>query len=207
LKRLGVVLGIGVLFLITAAAYGQQLDIAIGAGTVSAPSSNSSVIFQQFKQTLSGGNFLTIGGDALIHKNFGVGAEVAWRTSQTKYAGVLPYRPLFWDINGVYAPRFNKYLGAEVMAGIGAMSARFYTGQGNCSYFGGCTNYVSINHFMGDFGGGIRLYPVGNFFVRPEARFYLINNVDDPNAPFSSGHAVRYGISIGYSFGGRSFIP
>lgn len=203
MKRLSVVLGICVLFLITATAYSQQVDIAIGAGTVSAPSSNISNVFTQFKQTLSGGNFLTIGGDALIHKSMGVEGEVSWRTSRTNYGGVLPYRPLFWDFNAIYAPRFNKFLGAEVMAGIGAMSARFYTGQTNCSYFGGCTNYVSSNHFMGDFGGGIRLYPIGNFFIRPEARLYLINN----NQEFSSGHAVRYGISIGYSFGGRSFIP
>lgn len=203
MKRLSVVLGICVLFLITATAYSQQVDIAIGAGTVSAPSSNISNVFTQFKQTLSGGNFLTIGGDALIHKSMGVQGEVSWRTSRTNYGGVLPYRPLFWDFNAIYAPRFNKFLGAEVMAGIGAMSARFYTGQTNCSYFGGCTNYVSSNHFMGDFGGGIRLYPIGNFFIRPEARLYLINN----NQEFSSGHAVRYGISIGYSFGGRSFIP
>lgn len=203
MKRLSVVLGICVLFLITATAYSQQVDIAIGAGTVSAPSSNISNVFTQFKQTLSGGNFLTISGDALIHKSMGVQGEVSWRTSRTNYGGVLPYRPLFWDFNAIYAPRFNKFLGAEVMAGIGAESARFYTGQGNCSYFGGCTNYVSSNHFMGDFGGGIRLYPIGNFFIRPEARLYLINN----NQEFSSGHAVRYGISIGYSFGGRSFIP
>lgn len=203
MKRLSVVLGVGVLFLITATAYSQQVDIAIGAGTVSAPSSNISNVFTQFKQTLSGGNFLTIGGDALIHKSLGVQGEVSWRTSRTLYGGVLPYRPLFWDFNAIYAPRFNKFLGAEAMAGIGALSARFYTGQTNCSYFGGCTNYVSSNHFMGDFGGGIRLYPIGNFFIRPEARLYLINN----NQEFSSGHAVRYGISIGYSFGGRSFIP
>lgn len=207
MKSLSVFLGVCVLAMMSTSAYSQQLDIAIGAGTVSAPPSSVSNVFSQFKQTLSGGNYLTIGGDALIHKNLGVGAEVSWRTSRTDYAGVLPYRPLFWDINGVYAPRFNKYLGAEVMAGIGAMSARFYTGQTNCSYFGGCTNYTSISHFMGDFGGGIRLYPFGNFFVRPEARLYLINNADDPTAPFSSGHAVRYGISIGYSFGGRSFMP
>ena len=203
MKRLSVVLGVCVLFLITATAYSQQVDIAIGAGTVSAPSSNISNVFSQFKQTLSGGNFLTIGGDALIHKSLGVQGEVSWRTSRTLYGGVLPYRPLFWDFNAIYAPRFNKFLGAEAMAGIGALSARFYTGQTNCSYFGGCTNYVSSNHFMGDFGGGIRLYPIGNFFIRPEARLYLINN----NQEFSSGHAVRYGISIGYSFGGRSFIP
>jgi hypothetical protein len=46
--------------------------------------------------------------------------------------------------------------------------------------------------------------------VRPEARLYLIHGATDqaPGQPtFSSGHAVRYGISIGYSFGGRSFFP
>ena len=29
---------------------------------------------------------------------------------------------------------------------------------------------------MGDVGGGIRFYPYGNFFVRPEVRLYLIHN-------------------------------
>jgi hypothetical protein len=207
LKPSRLVLVFCVLCLIATAAYGQQIDFAIGAGTVSAPSSDVSSVFSQFKQTLGGGNFLTLGGDALIHKALGIQGEVSWRTSKTFYGGPasgLQYRPLFWDFNGIYAPRFNRFLGAEVMAGIGALSARFYTGQGNCSYFGGCTNYQSINHFMGDFGGGLRLYPVGNFFVRPEARLYLIHGADDL---FSSGRAVRYGISIGYSFGGRSFIP
>ncbi|MBV8476187.1 MAG: hypothetical protein JOZ36_05940 [Acidobacteria bacterium] len=203
MKHLSIVLRLSVFCLIALAAHGQEVDVAIGAGTVSSPSSNISPIFSQFKQTLRGGNFLTIGGDALIHKSLGVEGEVSWRTSRTIYGGAFPYRPLFWDFNAIFAPRFNRFLGAEVLAGIGAESARFYTGQVSCSYLGGCTNYSSINHFMGDFGGGLRLYPIGNFFVRPEARLYLINN----NQEFSSGRAVRYGISIGYSFGGRSFIP
>jgi hypothetical protein len=156
-----------VLSLVAAAAYGQQIDVAFGAGTVSAASSNVSNVFSQFKQTFSGGTFLAFSGDALIHKNLGFQGEVAWRASKTNYAGVLPYRPLFWDFNAIYAPRWNRFIGAEVMAGIGAESSRFYTGQGNCSYFGGCTNYQSISHFMGDFGGGIRLYPVGNFLSAP----------------------------------------
>jgi hypothetical protein len=182
-------------------AEGQQIDVAFGAGTLSAPSSNFSNVFSQFQQSLSGGTFLAFSGDALIKGNLGVQGEVAWRASRTDYAGFLPYRPLFWDFNAIYAPRFNKFVGAEVMAGIGAESARFYTGQLSCSYVSGCTNYTSSNHFMGDFGGGLKLYPVGNFFIRPEARLYLINN----NQEFSSGRAVRYGISIGYTFGGKIF--
>jgi len=189
----------------TTATYAQQVDFAIGGGTVSAPPSNVSNVFTQFQQSLRGGFFLTIGGNALIHKNLGIQGEVSWRTSKALYAGFQPYRPLFWDFNAIYAPRFNKFFGAEALAGIGAMSARFYTGQTNCSFVG-CTNYVSMSHFMGSFGGGLRFYPMGNFFVRPEARLYLLHGAQDLPAPFSSGHAVRYGISIGYTFGGKTFF-
>lgn len=206
MKQLTVVFSLGVLFLITTAAYGQQIDFALGAGTVSAPPSNLSSVFTQVKQSLRGGTFLTISGDALLHKDLGIQGEISWRTSKTLYAGVLPYRPLFWDFNAIYAPRFNKFVGVEALAGIGAMSARFYTGQVTCSYITGCTNYTSISHFMGSFGGGLRLYPMGNFFVRPEARLYLINGAQNLPAPFSSSHAVRYGISIGYTFGGKTFF-
>ena len=203
MKLLKVALCFGIVLLVSAVgAWGQQIDVAFGAGTLSAPGSNVvGTNFAQFQQSLRGGTFLTFSGDALIKGNLGVQGEVTWRASQTNYAGFLPYRPLFWDFNAIYAPRFNKFVGAEVMAGIGAESARFYTGQYTCNYFSGCSNYQSSNHFMGDFGGGLKLYPVGNFFIRPEARLYLINN----NQEFSSGHAVRYGMSIGYTFGGKMF--
>ena len=51
---------------------------------------------------------------------------------------------------------------------------------------------------MGHFGGGIKLFPFGNFFIRPEVHLYTVRN----NNEFSSGRAVRYGISIGYTLGG-----
>ena len=75
---------------------------------------------------------------------------------------------------------------------------RFY-GYTNCNAFFGCTTYTSSNHFMGDFGGGIRAYIWHSAFLRPEVRLYLINN----NAEFSSSRVVRYGLTLGYSFGGR----
>jgi hypothetical protein len=99
----------------------------------------------------------------------------------------------------MYGRRFTKHFGVEALAGIGGESIRFYSNSyTNCDYYGDCTNYVSSNHFMGDLGGGVRFYPYGNFFVRPEVRLYLINN----NVEFSSSHPVRYGVSIGYAFGG-----
>jgi len=183
--------------MIAGAAHGQQIDVAFGAGSLVAPSasSNSSGVFFP---SLSGGTYLSFSGDALLFHNFGFGAQVAWRASQTSYGGFLPVRPLFYDFNAVWAPRLGKRAAVDLMAGIGAESLRFYTPTGSCGYFG-CTNYISSNHFLGHFGGGIRLYPYGNFFIRPGADVYLINN----NVEFDANHGARVGVSIGYTFGGR----
>jgi hypothetical protein len=50
---------------------------------------------------------------------------------------------------------------------------------------------------MGDFGAGLKFYPKGGFFIRPEAKVYLVTN----NQLFSSSYATRFGASIGYTFG------
>lgn len=193
-----VVAVLSAVFVSANAVYGQQFDLAFGVNTISAPSTNLSNTFTNSTQSLSGGAYPLFSGDYLFKHNFGVQGEVAWRASQNLYLGFQPYRPIFFDFNAIYAPPLGKYITPEMSAGIGAISTRFYSNAFNCSFFGGCTNYVSSNHFLGDFGGGIRLYLHGNFFIRPEARLYLINN----NVEFSSGRATRYGMSIGYSFGG-----
>ena len=108
---------------------------------------------------------------------------------------------MFWDFNAIYALWFNRFPGAEVLAGIGAESVWFYSGNYNCDIYENCSNYVSSNHFMGDVGGGIRIYAYRNFFVRPEMRLYLVHN----NVEFSSSHPARYGVSIGYTFGGSKY--
>jgi hypothetical protein len=193
-------------FLIAGSAYGQQFDVAFGLGGVHAPSTTFTTVNGLSVRTVSlsqgGGVYPTFSGDFLFHKNFGVGAEVSWRATRTDFAGIVsaPYRPLFYDVNAVYAPRFSR-ISPELLAGIGAESLRFYQNFINCSAFGGCTNYTSSNHLMGVLGGGVRLYVWGHMFVRPEVRAYLIRN----NVEFNSNHAIRYGASIGYTFG--SFNP
>lgn len=149
---------------------------------------------------MGGGTYLNFNGDFLIRHHLGVEGEVAWRAHQNLYQGYQPYRPIFYDFGGVWATRFGRFLGVEANAGIGAESLRFYTGYNinNCSPFTGCTNYTSSNHFMGAFGGGVKLYPWHNVFIEPNARLYLIRN----NVEFAGSHAVRAGISIGYTFGG-----
>ncbi len=194
-----VILAIGVSagFSLPAQAQGQ-LDFAVGMSTLSAPSA-SEASGNHSPQSLTGGIYPTFSGDFMLFKNFGVQGELAWKGGRGEWGGFQPYRPLFYDFNAMYQPRLAKGTYLELLGGIGAQSTRFYTPNQVCNQVS-CTNYVSVNHFMGHFGAGIKAYPFGhNFFVRPEAHLYLVNN----NQEFSSFRAVRYGLSIGYTLGGK----
>jgi len=173
----------------------QQFDAAFGLGGVSSTSgANASVNY--LPQDVGGGIFLGFSGDYLFWRQLGIEGEIFWRAGQNLYAGSQPFRPIFWDFNGIWAPVVGTRFSPELLAGMGEESVRFYEPYLVCSGLG-CTNYVSQGQFMGDFGGGLRFYVTHSIFVRPEARLYLIHN----NYLFSSGHATRYGVSIGYSFG------
>ena len=197
MKKLTLLAILSFAFLSAASAYGQQVDATLGFGTVSAKSA-SQASSGYSPQSIGSGLTPSAGADFLLFHNFGFGAEFSWRGSKANYtlAG-LQYRPFFYDFNGVWAPKINNNLSAELMAGIGAENTRFYVAP-SCG--SNCQNYVTTNHFLGHFGGGIRLYPTkSNFFIRPEAHIYLVHN----NTQFSSPYATRYGASIGYTFGGR----
>jgi Outer membrane protein beta-barrel domain len=198
LRKLGVVAVLCGLFLMAGSAYGQQFDAAFGLGGLSAPSSSSANLAGT-PVSEGGGVYPSFSGDFLFKKHFGVGAEISWRATQAKYAGVAPYRPVFYDVDAVYVRGVSR-ASLELLGGIGAESLRFYQPYFSCG-FTGCTNYTSSNHFMGVLGAGVRLYVWGHMFVRPEMRAYLIHN----NVEFNSNHAIRYGASIGYTF--ASFNP
>jgi hypothetical protein len=188
--------------LLSVSAFAQTGDVAFGVSTLvtSYPSSSIANSGNFYTPGMGGGAYLSFSGDYTPWKQFGFGGEIAWRASQNLYLGYQPYRPIFYNFNGVYAPKLGKHMGGELLAGIGAESLRFYNNFYTCGY-AGCTNYTSSNHFMGVFGGGLKFYPKGGFFIRPEVRFYLVHN----NFEFDSGHALRPGVSIGYTFGGESY--
>ena len=196
MKKLTLVIVVFALCFSGAVAHAQQFDAAFGLGSLTAPSATTSngLLFPSLK----GGAYPVFSADFLLRHRIGVEGELAWKASQSNYGGNQPYRPLFWAFNGIWAPRLTKYFTAEVVAGVGGEDIRFY-GITNCNYVVGCTNYSSSNHFMGDFGGGLRAYLWHDLFIRPEVRLYLVNN----NVEFSSGRSARYGVSLGYSFGGK----
>jgi hypothetical protein len=170
-------------------AQAQKVDVAFGLSTTIAPEANST------QPSLTGGTYPGFSGDVLFWHNFGIGGEIFWRATQSIYpcCPPTPYRPLFLDFDGVYAPKLAPHAWLELTAGIGAVDTRIYCQ----TCYNGYTNYSTDKHFMGDFGAGIKIYPKGGFFIRPEAKIYLVTN----NQLFSSSYATRVGASIGYTFG------
>jgi hypothetical protein len=196
LKKLSVIALLFMFCLVERPARAQQIDAAVGFGTLTSGAGTTTNGI--FYPTLGGGGYPSFSADFLLIHRLGFEGDIAWRASQNSYGVSQPYRPIFYSFNAIYAPKLAKPITAELLAGIGGESLRFYTPYVTCS-FTSCSNYVSSNHFMGDFGAGLRAYFWHNAFVRPEVRLYLINN----NVEFSSSYATRYSISLGYSFGGR----
>jgi hypothetical protein len=179
----------------------QQADAMLGFGTMLAPGAAACGAANTPTLTCPerGGLYTNISADVIFHKRMGFGFDASWR-SLGDFAGLgQAYRPIQFDFNGVYQPRINKKMGADLFGGIGWQTTRFYSFQPtySCYAFGAC--YTSSNHFLVDLGGGVRYYVWGNFFVRPEAHYYhVLNNTD----VFTSSNIVRVGASIGYTIGG-----
>jgi len=179
-------------------AQAQKLDLAFGLSTVESPSASSANGVDHQPVSLTGGTYPGLSGDVLFFHHLGLGGEIYWKGNRGKYGGdsTLPFRPMFLDLNAVYAPKLASHTYLELVGGIGALDTRIYCQACGNGYN---TNYASDKHFMADFGAGLKVYPARNFFVRPEAKLYLVNN----NLNFSSPRVVRYGLSIGYTFGGH----
>jgi hypothetical protein len=171
----------------------QEISAAIGFSSLTAPSA-ANVTGNFSPQSIGGGLFPTISASYVTGLRLGIEGEVSWRATQNLYQGFENYRPIFYDVNAIFAPKLGNRAILEVVGGLGAESVRFY-GVSNCG-FAGCTNFVSANHLMGDVGAGLRLYATKNFFVRPEARWYFVRN----NFDFSGAHATRAGVSLGFTF-------
>jgi hypothetical protein len=190
LKKLLLFVASFCLLFLGSAAHAQQFDLSFGVSGLTGPPTTPDGI-----QTIGGGAYPSFGLDFLFYHNLGIGFNAAFRAKQNLYQGFQPFRPFFYDVDAVYAPPLGKHAQAELSAGIGAESIRFYTPFATCS-FTGCTNFVSSNHFLGQFGAGLRLYVTRAIFIRPEAHFYVVHN----NVEFSGSRASRFGVSIGYSF-------
>lgn len=183
-------------------AQAQKIDIAFGVSTTLAPRASFVDGFES-APSLTGGAFPGFSGDFLFYHNLGFGAEVFWRAGSANcpdsicgFDSGISYRPVFYNFNAVYSPKLASHAYLELVGGIGALDTHYSACTLSGASCGGSQLLSSSNHFDVDLGGGIKLYLSRGFFVRPEARFYWINN----NTDYSSNHGARVGASIGYTF-------
>jgi len=198
-KKLSFLCVIGLCLAAAGTLQAQQFDAQFGiSGLHSQSASNFDITNVDHQpQSLSGGIYPGLGADFTLWHNLGVGGEVSWKASKGLYQGIIDYRPIFYDINAVYARKAGR-AGVALMGGIGGLSTRFY--EDTCVSInpnGTCNNFVSSNHFLMHVGGALRLYMTRSWYLAPEIHYYYVHN----NVDFTSPNVARYGLNIGYTFG------
>lgn len=190
------------LFFSANAASAQQADAMFGFGTILSPGAAECNGISGCPE--KGGLYPNVGGDVIFHRRIGFAYDITWRGGQGLYDGQQPYRPIIQTFNAIFEPRLGKKLSLDVFGGIGYQDTRLYTSQYSCDYFS-CTNYSTANHFLVDVGGGVKYYFWHHAFIRPELRYYNINNntgsVGLNSFGYSSNSILRVGGSIGYTIG------
>jgi hypothetical protein len=199
LRKFAVLAAVLSVFFLAHLASAQQADAMLGFGTIESPGASSCNLATLLCPE-KGGLYPSVSADVIFHRRFGFAYEVAWRGGQGAYGGSggQPFRPIINDFNFDFQPRLGKKLGLDLMAGVGWQDTRFYGYQptSGCVYFGAC--YTSSDHFLADFGGGLRYYFWHHAFIRPEVKYYYINN---NTSDFTGNSVLRVGASIGYTIG------
>ena len=196
MRKFALVLTACAVQLFGALAHTQQVDVALGAGILLS-TTNLTASQAYLPPAEKGGIYPSFSIDRIWSNRFGYNAEIAFSYKQQSYNGFQEYRPIFYDLNAVFAPHLAKKFDADFRAGAGGERVLFYSPSGFCFFPGGCSTALNSNHFLFHLGAGVRYSLWRRLFVSPEANFYhIVNNVE-----FHSDNVLRVGASIGYRFG------
>ena len=175
----------------------DHVDVAGGGSTLfSFASNNASLAFLPPDQR--GGTYTGLSLAVVLKNHFGVFAEGSFRYHKAFYNGYQEYRPVFYDINGIYSRNVAKKINGELMAGVGGESLIFYNQFAGCNS-SACPASVSSDHFAVHAGADLRYSFFRRFFLRPEVHYDFIPN----NHEFRSDSVLRMGASVGYTFGSK----
>ncbi|HUI81014.1 MAG TPA: outer membrane beta-barrel protein [Bryobacteraceae bacterium] len=159
-------------------------------------------IYCQTTPALSG-FFLGFGGDVLLQKHYGFGAEVSFNPAKQDY-GPLQYRETFYDFNGIYAPVNEKKVQLKIMGGIGGARTGFSFTQSTCIGTAACSSYstpvANANHFQLHVGVGVEIFVTEHVFIRPQFDFHYVPGFTDE---FNSTAVPAGMVWVGYSWGDR----
>jgi hypothetical protein len=162
------------------------------------------------------GFVLGFGGNLMLWKHFGVGANVSIQPGQQTYAvfqqqvvstqtpGIsVKTRMTLYNFDGIYQPYKTKKVGLQLLGGIGGANLKFYEAQSSTDALAGSSNvsqyFESANHFQVHGGAGVQLYLTDKLFLRPEFDAYYVNNLNQ----FGSKLVTQEMVWVGYSFGGQ----
>lgn len=194
-----------------AASQGIAINAGTGLFTSCAAASGSGCI----STNSMSGFMMGFGGDVIVWKHLGFGADVNIQTGKQNYAvfqtasasqlgEALQSRVSFYDFNAIYEPVVQKRFALKIFGGIGAANFKSYENQSGSDVLAGAVNssqlYGSQNHVDVDFGAGLQIYVSGGLFVRPEVRIHYAPNL---NQQFGSNIAPEYGAWVGYNWGGN----
>ena len=177
----------------------QQIDVAVGGGTLFS-TANKGISEALLPSPEKGGTYPSVSVNVIPKNHFfknriDLNVETSWRDKRANYYGYEKYRPILTDVNALFQQRVNKKAGLDFLGGIGIARTNFYLPSLACDAPSG-TCYTSGTHFMEHLGFGVHYYVWRSFFVRPEAHYYHIQD----NQGFNSNSVLRVGASIGYSF-------
>jgi hypothetical protein len=150
------------------------------------------------------GFFLGLGGDIMLHKHYGVGAEINFQPAKQSY-GPLDYRETFYDFNGIFAPVNRSRVQVQVQGGIGGARTGFSLTQNQCVGIAVCSLLTqpvgNASHFQLHTGVGVQVYVTQHLFIRPQIDLHYIPNFTDQ---FGRNSVPEGTVWVGYSFGDRS---
>ena len=149
------------------------------------------------------GFFMGLGGDIMLRKHFGVGAEANFQPAKTDY-GPVQYRQTFYDFNAIVAPISDKRMQLKLEGGIGGARTGFSFTDTACVGTAVCASSTqpigNATHFQAHAGVGLQIFLKSQFFIRPEFDLHYIPNFTDQ---FGSNVVPQGMVWVGYSWGGR----
>jgi hypothetical protein len=188
--------------------FGNTWDKANGAGIENAASANafgscstSSGDVDCLPTSSMNGFLLGFGGDIMMFKHFGAGAEFQFQPA-TKNYGPLQDRQLFYDFNGIYEPISSKRVALRIEGGVGGARTSFSYSQSGCVGTAVCTTQSepvgSATHFQVHAGVGVQIYITEHLFIRPQFDYRYVPNLTQQ---FNSNSVPAATIWVGYNLG------
>jgi len=161
------------------------------------------------------GATIGVGGDLMLWKRFGIGAQVAFQPAKETYVNLnasaaanglnslaVTSRMTLFDVNGIFEPVKTKKVALKLEGGIGGANLKFYEAGSSSSVLGSqsSSQYISsANHFQVHGGVGVQIYVTDHIFIRPQFDVHYVRNLTQ----FGSNLVTSEMVWLGYNWGDR----